>query len=170
MWPESDVGLASLPTSQRSVRDWHPLRCLLARVFVEQRVDCLASLVFGILVDISVTQSSGPWMDSKNLLCHEWHSKRRRALLLLYPEIKTILKKDKNQYAPLKSLVLVILAQIFFATLLSGIGAAYGFAWAFGLCLLLSSTLGAWLMFLSQKFVHDCSHQESQRRPALFPR
>lgn len=107
-------------------------------------------------------------MDSKNLLCHEWHSKRRRALLLLYPEIKTILKKDKNQYAPLKSLVLVILAQIFFATLLSGIGAAYGFAWAFGLCLVLSSTLGAWLMFLSQKLVHDCSHRETLRRPALF--
>ena len=90
------------------------IRCdVCCLVCVHQRVDGLASLVQLILVDIRVTQSTGQWMDSKNLLCHEWHSKRRRALLLLYPEIKAILKKDKNQYAPLKSLVLVILAQIF---------------------------------------------------------
>lgn len=113
-------------------------------------------------------QSSGQWMDSKNLVCHAWHNKRRRALLLLYPEIKVILKKDKNQYTPLKSLVFVIFAQIFFATLLSGFSAAHGFVWAFVLCLLLSLTLGAWLMFLAQKLVHDCSHQETSRRPAIF--
>ena len=107
-------------------------------------------------------------MDSKNLLCHVWHKKRRRALLLLYPEIRAILRKDKNQYTPLKVLFFVILAQIFFATLLSGFSAAYGFVWAFALCLLLSSALGAWLIFLAQKLVHDCSHRESLRRPAIF--
>ena len=107
-------------------------------------------------------------MASKGPHCNEWHSRRRRALLILYPEIKTILRNDRGKHNPFKNLVFVILAQMFCVLLLSELATAHGFAWTLGLCLLLSSTLGAWLMFLAQALIHDCSHQESMRKPAIF--
>ena len=92
-------------------------------------------------------------------LCYEWHNQRRRALLLLYPKIKVFLKQGKNRYNPTKILVVTITFQVFLTALIANASTNYDPGLAFGLCILLASTLGAWLMFWSQALIHHCSHR-----------
>ena len=86
----------------------------------------------------------------------------------LHPKIKVILKHGKNKYTPLKNLLCAITAQVFLTAIMINASTYYGPGLAFGICILLASTLGAWLMFWSQALIHHCSHKLTLKPSAYF--
>ena len=115
-----------------------------------------------------MTQPTNLQKSTRDQLCHEWHNQRRCVLLLLHPKIKIILKHSKNRSTPLKNLLGSVTIQILLTALMINVGTKYYPFLALGICILLASTLGAWLMFWSQALIHQCSHQRSFEAHAYF--
>ena len=96
---------------------------------------------------------------------HDWHSIRRKRILLKYPQVRDIARAYAvKQHFPTQWLSLAIVGQIFIAAWLISIQKTFGVVIAFLIAIILSSTVGAFVMFASQKLIHDLSHLKVQKR------
>ena len=96
---------------------------------------------------------------------HDWHSIRRKRILLKYPQVRDIARAYAvKQHFPTQWLSLAIVGQIFIAAWLISIQKTFGVVIAFLLAIILAATVGAFVMFASQKLIHDLSHLKVQKR------
>ena len=96
---------------------------------------------------------------------HDWHSIRRNRILLKYPQVRDIARAYAvKQYFPAQWLSLAIVCQVFVAVCLISIKDSLGVLIAFLIAIFLAATVGAFVMFASQKLVHDLSHLKVQKK------
>ena len=96
---------------------------------------------------------------------HDWHSIRRKRILLKYPQVRDIARAYAvKQHFPTQWLSLAIIGQVFIAASLISIQKTFGVSISFLMAIILAATFGAFVMFASQKLIHDLSHLKVQKR------